>query len=145
MVLSEASLNLQDAFEDLLKNYRYTFRTSMLDELEGSDLTFKQFIYLDAILKMNKPIYSDIAQKFNITKPSVSVIVNKLISLGYLDRIQSEDDHRVYHVTAGSKGNMMLTIEHDAVSNLSQKIISCLSEEELASYITITEKINSKF
>jgi DNA-binding MarR family transcriptional regulator len=144
MIPPEAFTNLQNVFLELLKNYRYIYRTSMLDELEGSDLTFKQFVYLDAILRMNKPTYSDIAKKFAITKPSVSAIVNKLISLDYLNRIQSEDDRRVYHVTAGPKGSIMLAIENDAVSSLSQKIVSCFSEAELATYISLTEKINAK-
>jgi DNA-binding MarR family transcriptional regulator len=117
----------------------------MLDELEGSDLTFKQFVYLDAILKMNKPTYSDIANKFNITKPSVTAIVNKLIGLGYLERIQSEDDRRVYHISAGSKGSIMISIENNAVTGLVQQITSCLSEKELASYISLTEKINANY
>lgn len=141
--MAEALINLQNAFVDLLTNYRQTYRTGLLDELEGSELTFKQFVYLDTILKMNKPTYSDIAYKLNITKPSVSAIVNKLISLNYLSRIQSEEDRRVYYVTAGPRGNIILTIENNAVAGLSQKVISCLSEKELELYIFLMEKVNA--
>ncbi len=145
MMSSAAFLELQNVFADLLKNYRYNYRSSMIDELEWSDLTFKQFVYLDTILKMNEPTYSDIAKKFNITKPSVTIMVNKLISLGYLKRIQSEDDRRVYHVLAGSKGSNMLAIENNAITGLTQQITSCLTETELASYISLTEKINANY
>ena len=134
---------LQNVFQELLRNYRQTYRSSMLDELECSDLTFKQFVYLDTILKMNEPTYSDIAKKFNITKPSVTTMVNKLISLGYLERTQSEDDRRVYHISAGSMGSIMLSTEQDAVTGMAQQISSCLSEAELAIYISLTEKINA--
>lgn len=117
----------------------------MLNELECSDLTFKQFVYLDTILKMNKPTYSEIAKKFNITKPSVTAMVNKLISLDYLERVQSADDRRVYHISAGAKGSNMLNIENNAITGFAQQISSSLTEAEVTSYIALTKKINAQY
>jgi DNA-binding MarR family transcriptional regulator len=136
---------LQDSFSDLIKNYRDTYRGSMLDELECSDLTFKQFVYLDTILKMNKPTYSEIAKKFNITKPSVTAMVNKMISLGYLERVQATDDRRVYNISRGAKGSNMLDIENNAVTSFAQQITSSLTEAEVTSYIALTKKINALY
>jgi len=136
---------LQESFTELIKNYRDTYRGSMLNELEWSDLTFKQFVYLDTILKMNKPTYSEIAKKFNITKPSVTAMVNKLISLGYLERVQSVDDRRVYHISAGAKGSNMLDIENNAITGFAQQITSSLTEAEVTSYVALTKKINAQF
>ena len=117
----------------------------MLDELEWSDLTFKQFVYLDTILKMDKPTYSEIAKKFNITKPSVTAIVNKLIGLGYLERVQSADDRRVYYISVGVKGSIMLAIEHNAITGFAQQITSSLTEAEMTTYIALTKKINTQY
>lgn len=136
---------IQESFAELITNYRNTYRGSMLEELECSDLTFKQFVYLDTILKMNKPTYSEIAKKFNITKPSVTAIVNKLIGLGYLERVQSADDRRVYHILVGTKGSDMLDIENKAVASFVQQITSSLTEAEVTSYIALTKKINERY
>lgn len=138
-------VRLQETFNELIKNYRGTYRGSMLEELEWSDLTFKQFVYLDAILKMNKPTYSEIAKKFNITKPSVTAMVNKLIGLGYLGRVQSTEDRRVYHISAGIKGNNMLDIEHKAVTGFTRLINSSLTEAEVTLFIDLTKKINAQY
>lgn len=145
MPQSQNFVRLQEAFTGLIKNYRDTYRGSMLDELKGADLTFKQFVYLDTILKMDKPTYGEIAKKFNITKPSVTALVNKLIGLGYLQRMQSPDDRRVYHISAGAKGSSMLDIEHNAVTGFAGQITSCLTETEITSYIALTEKINKRY
>lgn len=138
-------VQLKEAFTELIKNYRNTYRGSLLDELEWSDLTFKQFMYLDEILKMDKPTYSEIAKKFNITKPSVTAMVNKLIGLGYLERVQSADDRRVYHISAGHKGSNMLDIEHSAFTSFATVITSSLSEDEIKSFISMTKKINARY
>jgi Transcriptional regulators len=143
MISTSNDTEFQSVFAELLKNYRITYRNSLLDELECSDLTFKQFIYLDTILKMKNPTYSDIAKKFNIKKPSVTAMINKLINLGYLERMQSPDDHRVYHILAGAKGCAMLSVENRAVTGFVRQIESYLSETELSAYFSLTKKINA--
>lgn len=145
MLSPETFQKLREAFLKMLKSYRETYRGAILDELELPEMTFKQFVYLDAIIKMNNPSYSDLAKKFQVTKPAVTATVNKLISLGYLERVQSREDRRVYHIIISEKGKRMLAIEDSAVTDYVKHMESCLSQYEAEQYIAIVEKFITNF
>jgi Transcriptional regulators len=140
---SKTFLEFQNIFAEFLGNYRFIYRGSILDELECSELTFRQFVYLDSILKMDKPTYGDISRKLKISKPSVTAIVNKLISLGYLKRTQSSDDRRVFHISAGVQGSVMIDVEKNAMNEFARRMTSCLTEAELTSFTTFIAKVNA--
>jgi DNA-binding MarR family transcriptional regulator len=131
---------LREVFIGVVKTYRETYRGAILTELELPDMTFKQFVYLDIIVKMNNPTYGELARKFKVTKPAVTAIVNKLIDLEYLKRVQSHEDRRVYHIVISDKAEKMLEIEYNAATEYVKHMESCLTKEELEQYITIAEK-----
>ncbi|WP_094604606.1 hypothetical protein SPSIL_034890 [Sporomusa silvacetica DSM 10669] len=141
MLPPETFVKLRDVFIKMVKSYRETYRGSVLDELELPEMTFKQFVYLDAIIKMNNPTYGDLAKKFRVTKPAVTATVNKLINLGYIDRVQSIEDRRVYHIMISNKGKRMLAIEDSAATDYVKHFESCITTYEAEQYIAIAEKI----
>lgn len=133
------SLKLKQAITELVRTYREAYRLSMLRELP--DMTFRQFVYLDAILKMNNPTYTEVAKEFNVTKPAVTAIVNKLIGLGYLKRIQSQEDRRIYYLMVSDKGKQVLEVENKTAAEYVLSVESCLTQNEQQQFITIVEKI----
>lgn len=141
MLPPETFFKLRDVFMKIVKSYRETYRGAVLDELELPEMTFKQFVYLDAIIKMNNPTYGDLAKKFRVTKPAVTATVNKLINLGYLERVQSNEDRRVFHIIISSKGNRMLALEDSVATDYTKHIEQCLTIHEAEQYIAIAEKI----
>ncbi|MBP2642647.1 MAG: transcriptional regulator, MarR family [Firmicutes bacterium] len=143
MLSPEVDLKLKKVFMEMIKTYRESYRGAVLGELELADMTFKQFVYLDTIIKMNNPTYSELGRKFKVTKPAVTAAVNKLIGLGYLERVQSNEDRRVYHVMISDKGKRMLAIEDMAASEYIKHMQTCLTEGEVEQYIAIVEKISA--
>jgi DNA-binding MarR family transcriptional regulator len=69
-----------------------------------SDLSMQQLLYLEAISNIEHPTFGDLAEKFAVSKPSVTAIVKKLIQLGYVRKIQSQKDLRVYHIELAERG-----------------------------------------
>ena len=64
---------------------------------EGSSrLTVRQMYYLNIIAKMDRPTVSQMAERLSVTKPTVTTTVRKFIEEGYLKRIQSEEDRRIF-------------------------------------------------
>jgi DNA-binding MarR family transcriptional regulator len=63
-----------------------------------SKLTISQFQYIDAIYQLGEPRISEIADKLQITKASVTTTIHRLNDLGYVLKTQSSEDKRVFQV-----------------------------------------------
>jgi DNA-binding MarR family transcriptional regulator len=106
-----------------------------------SDLTMRQLLYLETIDQMDNPTFSQLAEELNVTLPSVSVLVKKLIDLGYFKKIQSEQDGRVYHLELTPTGNRMAQLHNQINRWLAKKITSNLNERELHNLSQLLGKI----
>lgn len=109
------------------------------------NLTFKQYYYLDNIYRMDNPTYSEIAEKLRVTKPAVTSIVNKLIEMGYLERVQSATDRRNYHITVSQKGKRLAEINDQSAYAYAKYVEDCLANSELQEYTCLLEKIVAKY
>lgn len=141
MTSQDISHQLKKVFMEIIKDYRDTYRGSLLAELEVPEMTFKQFVYLDTIIRMQSPTYGDLAKKFKVSKPAVTAIISKLIGLGYLERVQSAEDHRVFHLLITDKGKRLLAIDEKAAAVFLGCMETCLTKEELNQYICTMEKV----
>ena len=79
-----------------------------LTEKERSKFSNNDYYYLLTIQSLERPNFSQIAEKLALTKPAVSVIIRKLISMELVHKIQSATDKRIYHVELTEKGNRIL-------------------------------------
>ena len=130
---------LQNSITELVNSYREAYRHTMLSELP--EMTFRQFIYLEAIIRMDNPTYGEVAERFKVTKPAVSAIVTKLIRLGYLERVQSGEDRRVYHLSASEQGKNILAVETKTAAEYGMSAAACLTQEEQEQFVRIVAKI----
>ena len=136
MILSDVFIKLREVIFDVAQTYR---EANAMPDLPN--LTVKQYYYLDVINRMDNPTYSEIAEKFKVTKPAVTAIVNKLIKLGYLERVQSEKDRRIFYIWISDKGKKLIEINNNAANAYARYVETCLTKEELKSYAQILEKI----
>jgi DNA-binding MarR family transcriptional regulator len=94
---------------------------------------------------MNKPTYSELAVIFKVTKPAVTTIVNKLINLGCLERIQSDEDRRVYYILASDKGKRIIEANNNSAKAYAMYVEASLTKDELENYINILEKVIAEY
>ena len=106
-----------------------------------SDLTMRQLLYLETIAQMDGPTFSQLAEELNVTLPSVSVLVKKLIDLGYVKKLQSEQDGRAYHLKLTPTGNRMAQLHNQIHRWLAKKITSNLNERDLHNLAELLGKI----
>jgi DNA-binding MarR family transcriptional regulator len=86
-----------------------TFNSSPL-----KDLTPTQIHYLDAVFHLSGPTVSDLAAHLNVSKPTVTFAVNKLEALGFVEKIQMDEDRRFFNVRLTAKGNELARL-HDEI------------------------------
>lgn len=87
----------------------------------------------------------DIADDLDITMPSVTVAVNKLVKKGYLEKLRSPEDGRKVFVGLTDKGQRVYRLHrrfHDLMVNRVSRIFS---EDEQAILIRAIEKLDSFF
>ncbi|MBB2183419.1 MarR family transcriptional regulator [Lachnospiraceae bacterium MD1] len=81
---------------------------TILTEEEANKFSNNDYYYLLVIQSLQKPNFSQIAEKLSITKPAVSVIIRKLISMDLVSKSQSIEDKRIYYVELTDKGRRIL-------------------------------------
>jgi DNA-binding MarR family transcriptional regulator len=109
-------------------------------EQEGfSDITMNQMLYLEAVARLGQPAFGDIAEDLGVTRPSVSSIVKKLIKMGYLAKVQSDQDGRVYFINLTENGKRFNDLHSEVHQILARRITKNLNPfeiEELANLLT---------
>ncbi|MDW7690564.1 MarR family transcriptional regulator [Flammeovirgaceae bacterium SG7u.111] len=116
-------------------------KEGVLSEDEFSRLTINQFYYLDLIGRLEKPTLSKLAEELQITRPSVSAIVNKLIEKGYVYKTQSEDDQRIFYLFVSDRGRELIDAEHKIYRAFALHVKTTLNQEELTQFTNILSKI----
>jgi len=114
-------------------------------ELEGfSEITMSQMHYLETIGLMVNPTFGELADQLNVTRPSVSAIVKKLIQTGYLEKIQSTQDGRVYTLHLTEKGMRFNELHGEVHQMLAKSITENLNQDEIKILAVLLGKITKK-
>jgi len=123
-------------FSDLIEK----IREETLDQYDFSDLTHQQLHYLTALVKMKNPTLTELARELSLTKPTVTVLVDKLTEKGYIKRIHSDEDRRVVHLQIDKKGARLNNLREIAHERVAETIRSGLSETETAILAELLKK-----
>ena len=131
--LSKAVSVLSDLIEKILEE--------SISQSDFSDLTQQQFHYLQVIVRMKNPTLTELAGELGLTKPTVTVLVNKLVEKGYVTRIKSGEDRRTTHLLINKKGDKINSLREIAYQRMAEKIQSALSETETAIFTELLRKL----
>lgn len=90
-------------WEECIRNLNTTLTEEEVNKFSNND-----YYYLLVIYSLQKPNFSQIAEKLSLTKPAVSAIVRKLINMKLVEKQQSTEDKRIYNVVLTTKGRSIL-------------------------------------
>lgn len=110
-------------------------------QVDFNDLTNHQLHYLRIILKMKNPSISEIAAELKLKKPTVTVLVDRLVAKGYVIRVRSDKDRRCMHLHFSEKGMQIRSILETAGESLAKRIRSVLSETETLILTDLFKKV----
>ena len=98
-------LGIAEAVSELYKNLRlshYRNRFGQLREKAGS-LSATEAFSVEVIYLLDRPTIGEFADFIGISQPNASYKVNSLVTKGYLERVNSDDDHREAHLLVTKK------------------------------------------
>ena len=106
-----------------------------------SELTGKQMHYLEVISNLDNPNLSELATELNLSKPSVTAIIDKFEEKGFIRKVKSDEDRRVSHIHMAQKGKEIEKVHSKIHMRISNMFTSKLTEGELKSLINLLSKI----
>ncbi len=93
-------------------------------------------LYLNGRITMK-----DIAEKIHRTKPTVTVLVNKLEKLGYVKRETNGDDGRCTYINLTKKGEAFKPVFKKISDDLNEILYKNLSDKEADTLQKLLEKV----
>ena len=81
-----------------------------LRQSEFSDLTIKEMHTIEAIGLEGDLSSSQVAEKLSVTKGTLSVSIQNLVTKGYVERVRLEEDRRVVRLKLSKKGKLLFRL-----------------------------------
>jgi DNA-binding MarR family transcriptional regulator len=113
-------------------------------EYEKEGVTSRQMEYIDVIDRLENPNFGEIAKALNLSKPSVTAIVEKLSAMGYLKKFQSDEDRRSFHVHLSAKGKKIAQMHNETHKRIANLFENNMDSKDLKTLVTLLNKIVSK-
>lgn len=140
---------LNNKIIDLILHLSRSVRSGMSFDTGSKHLTVYQLQILIYIAKQKKVRMVDLAQNFNITKPTATVLINNLVEKGYLKRAIGEEDKREVKISLAKKGLKLLEQAAKYRSAKINHILSYISDQDkkcLEKILqTIAEKVKTEY
>jgi len=125
---------------DLLEAVRVYERKFNL-ALSYSGLRLPQFKVINFLNKSGKITVSDLSRHINVTRATISVLVNDLIKAGIVESIKNRNDKRSFYISLTERGKARLLVAQKEISLVEEKISNELSTEIIDCFNNFSNKI----
>lgn len=133
--------NVRQSLNRFLKMYFDACR-EVYDELDNKELlTGRQFQYLKKIGEKESVTSGELAEWFNLSKPTVTEMIKRFEQSGLVTKKQSEEDGRVYYIALSEQGKTLANTNILESKRAVEKIFGRLDEQDIATLTTLFDKI----
>jgi len=133
-------VELVEIITKLIGDWEMQFVQQYADE----GFTARQIEYIDTIDRLGHPTLGEIARTLKLSKPSVTAIVDKLSDKGYIEKCQSDEDRRSFHVHLSAKGKKLVKMHNETHQRIAGLFRSHLDEKDLKALVVLLNKVVSK-
>ena len=121
--------------EVIVDTYRSILRVeeNILKRSDQTDLSISEIHMLEAVGKGKdrRRTTSELAEVLNITLPSVTVAINKLMKKGYVEKVRGEEDGRIVYVSLTRQGRRIDSAHRYFHESMVRSIIRDMTESEM--------------
>ena len=118
--------------EVIVDTYRSILRVeeNILKRSDQTDLSISEIHMLEAVGKGKdrRRTISELAEVLNITLPSVTVAINKLMKKGYVEKVRGEEDGRIVYVSLTRQGRRIDSAHRYFHESMVRSIIRDMTE-----------------
>jgi DNA-binding MarR family transcriptional regulator len=111
------------------------------EQYHFKELTLTQMHYLEMISELENPNLTELSVAMKLTKPTITVLVDKLIEKELVYKIQSDADRRSTHLHLTDRGKLINQMHEYAHRRIVEQIEKKINAIELVQLTVLLEKI----
>ncbi len=138
--MTHSLVELIEIITELIGDWELQFMQKYAEE----GFTVRQIEYIDVINRLNNPNLGEIAKALKLSKPSVTAIVDRLAGKGYIQKFQSDEDRRSFHVHLSAKGKKLIEKHGEAHKKIAELFTNNLDSKDLKTLVSLLNKVVSK-
>ncbi|MDY3282070.1 MarR family transcriptional regulator [Dysosmobacter sp.] len=123
---------LRDAFYQVYTKFKVHFYQEIFQRFQNREasLTTVETFCMEIISALGRPTVNEFATFMRISPPNAAYKVNSLVKKGYINKTQSQDDRREYHLEVTQKYIDYYNISNNYMREVMDRIAARFSAEE---------------
>lgn len=118
-------------FSDVFNEFNSKTSKFIDMQLNKTGLVRTHFRILHELVDGKELSMSDLSVILHVTKPNITVLIDKLVKLDYVERVSSSHDRRVYFIRLTDEGKKFISKSAEELIKCSTRLFSDLDEEDL--------------
>jgi DNA-binding MarR family transcriptional regulator len=135
---------LKDQLTNELIRFISGFTSWESSVIRSGDLTVSEVHAMEILGQYGEMNMKNLAQKPGVTTGTTTVTVDRLERKDYASRHTTREDRRVYLISLTEKGREAFQEHHIYHLELSEQILSTLTEEEALQFMRVLQRINTE-
>jgi len=111
------------------------------NEIYKGKITLPQLLILEYLSRQGASKMTDLAKFMHVTTAASTGIVERLVRLGYVQRIYDQEDRRIVKIKLNTKGTEILKKIIQQRTQSMTKVFSQISEDDRADYLRILMQV----
>jgi len=112
-----------------------------MDAGEFADLSMRQITCLDLIAQLEEPTATELARRLQVTKPTVSALLARLVQNGYVRKERSRADARAWHMHLTERGAAVMAAHRAVHERIAAHLVRDLDDTERAQLVALLSKV----
>lgn len=127
---------LRDVFDKVYLKLKLNLYQKIFEKIQDREtsLTTVETFCMEIIYAANGPTINEFAKLASLSSPNAAYKVSNLIKKGYLDKVQSQEDKREYHLYATEKYFNYYNASYLYMDTVISRLEERFSPEELATF-----------
>lgn len=136
--------SLEQEFSAIYDKFRLHFYSQIFSRFENREatLTTVESFSMDCIMAMDHPTVAEFAAMMNISAPNAAYRVNSLVQKGYLKKVQSKEDARIFYLEPSEKYMSYYGISLDYLDTVAARCRERFSEEDYIKLVSMLHIVN---
>ena len=124
---------IHEAFNDVYVKFKMHFYREVFKKWQDREasLTTVETFCMEVIYALGQPTVTEFAEFANLSSSNAADKVNNLIRKGYLNKVQSEEDKRIYHLQVTKKYTDYYNISYQYLGEVMDRVAEKFSPDEL--------------
>ncbi len=137
---------MDDAFSEVYKKFKLHFYREIFHHMQNSEMPLSavETLCLEVIAALGQPTINEFASYINISSPNATYKVNSLIQKGYVEKIQSENDKREYHLKVTEQYYKYCNVSQEYLQTVEKRIQENCTKEEYEAFSRILKRISNE-